>query len=63
MKIMITKDLLRIILNGVEVFYIEGYAVGDYISLHYPEVILLPVKTLEEGLLQISLGTKRLHDC
>lgn len=44
-------------LIGKSVTLISDYAVEDYLSLNYPEINLIPVSTLEEGISQVSLGT------
>lgn len=44
-------------LSNHKVVVIDDYATEDYISLNYPNIDLVPVKSTEEGLALVSLGT------
>jgi signal transduction histidine kinase len=50
-------DLTLEALSGKKVIVLENYAIQDYIETHYPEIELIPVLTLSEGLSRISLAT------
>lgn len=43
-------------LKGKPVAVIRGFAVHDYLALHHPEIPVVPVKTLQEGLGRVSQG-------
>lgn len=44
-------------LSGAELLVLEDYAIQDYIEHYYPDISLLPVLTIDEGISRVSLGT------